>query len=668
MDTEKLTVLEIPYETMMDDYYRYVAENLPHVQHRYSTLGEWESAREEIKRNLFSSMGGLSDERTPLNARITGKVERGDYVIEKIVFESQPNFLVTSNLYLPRNASFPAPAVIHVHGHAREHGKRYELYQRVSIGLAKRGYVVFFIDASGHGERTPQGHSEGFAMLPGDIPLEGLQMWDNMRALDYLCTREEVDVQRIGCTGCSGGGNQTTYLSALDERIAVSAPVASVTLYKDLFFRGIGCACECVPNVLRYGEQDAVLGLIAPRPLLIAAGIRDSIFPIVGAREVYERVCSIYRLYDAEDRVAIAEEYVQHGYHKPMREAVYGWFDRWLMNRGDGCPQEEGEVIPEPPTEDTLNCFPGGSFPKDSETILTVYAKHLKQKPEPAMPKIPKCVQNWQDRLRGKIVDSVFGGYPPKNANMQVRFTESIKNDGYVVEKFFYVSEPGIIIPAILARPTGVEKPPVLFRCHVDGKKAALDATPVDEYLSQGVAVFAIGVRGTGETKADRRRITNNSIVLGKPLVGRWVWDILCGVDVLAQREDLDATKIVLWGENIAALTALFATGLDERISGVVCDKLLASYRAVASFSLPAEVFIPQILNYADIPQIAALIAPRSLCIVNPVNGENEPLPDETLNIAFSRTRDIYELLKAGSELTVTSGKAEVYVKSGLIG
>jgi len=666
MDTEKLTVLEIPYETMMADYYRYTAENLPHIQRRYSTLKEWESAREEIKRNFFASMGGLADERTPLNARIVGKVERGDYVIEKIVFESRPDFLVTSNLYLPRNALFPAPAVIHVHGHAREHGKRYELYQSVSIGLAKRGYVVFFIDASGHGERTPQGHSEGFAMLPGDIPLEGLQMWDNMRALDYLCTREEVDIQRIGCTGCSGGGNQTMYLSALDERIAVSAPVAAVTLYRDLFFRGIGCACECVPNVLRYGEQNAILGLIAPRPLLIAAGIRDSIFPIVGAREVYEKVCSIYQLYDAEDKIAIAEEYVQHGYHRPMREAVYGWFDKWLMHRGDGSPQEEGEVVPEPPTEDTLNCFQGGSFPKDSETIFTVYAKHLKQKPEPAMPKESENIQNWQDRLRSDIVDSVFGGFPPKSAGTKIKVTESVKNDGYVVEKLFYVSEPGIIIPAILARPTGVGKPPVLFRFHADGKKAALDATPVDEYLSQGVAVFAIDARGTGETKADRRVITNNSIVLGKPLVGQWVWDILRGVDVLARREDLDATRILLWGEGTAALAALFATGLDERLSGVACDKLLASYRAVASFSLPTEVFIPQILNYADIPQIAALIAPRSLYIANPVNGANEPVPDETLNTAFSATRDVYELLKAESELTVTSGKAEDYVRGAL--
>ena len=667
MDTEKLMVLETPYEAMMDDYYRYVAESLPHIQRHYSTLAEWESARQEIKRGLSSAMGGLSDERTPLNPRIVGRVEREDYVVEKIVFESRPNFPVTSNLYLPSHAAFPAPAVIHVHGHAREHGKRYELYQSVSIGLAKRGYVVFFIDASGHGERSPQGHNEGFAMLPGDLPLEGLQMWDNMRALDYLCTRGEVDVQRIGCTGCSGGGNQTMYLSALDERIAVSAPVAAVTLYKDLFFRGIGCACECVPNVLRYGEQDAILGLIAPRPLLIAAGIRDAIFPIVGAREVHDRLRSIYRLYGAADRLAIAEEYVQHGYHKPMREAVYGWFDRWLMKRGDGRPQEEGEVVPEPPTEDTLNCFPGGSFPPDSETILTVYAKHLKHKPEPVAPKATEKVQSWQDKLRGNIIGRVFGGFPPKSAGVKVRCTETIENDGYVIEKFFYVSEPNIITPAILARPIGVEKPSVLFSFHVDGKKAALEATPVDEYLSQGMAVFAIDARGMGETKADRRRITNNSIVLGKPLVGQWVWDILCGVDVLAAREDVDATKIVLWGDSTAALTALLATGLDERISGAVCDRLLASYRSVASLSLPTEVFIPQILNYADIPQIAALIAPRSLNLVNPVNGENEPLPEETFNIAFGWTRDVYELLRAESQLTITSGEAKACVDRALM-
>ena len=279
------------------------------------------------------------------------------------------------------------------------------------------------------------------------------------------------------------------------------------------------------------------------------------------------------------------------------------------------------------------------------------------------MPEESERVQDWQSQLRSDIADCVFGGLPRKSnsAGMKVGFAESSKNDGYLVEKFFYVSEPGIVIPAVLVRPTGAEKPPILFRFHADGKKSALDATPVDEYLARGVAVFAIDARGTGETEADRRIITNDSIVLGKPLISQWVWDILCGVDVLAQREYLDSTNITLWGEGTAALTALFAAGLDERISGVVCDKLLTSYRAITSFSLPTEVFIPQVLNYADIPQIAALVAPRSLYLVNPVNGENEPLPEGKLKIAFSRTSDVYELLNAESKLILTSGEAEAY-------
>ena len=654
MDTEKLTMLETPYETMMAEYYRYAAESLPHAQQNFTTLNEWESAKAKIRANLFASMGGLDIERTPLNPCIIGTVERDDYIIEKIVFESRPNFLVTSNLYLPREVEFPVPAVIHVHGHAREHGKRYPLYQSISIGLAKRGFVVFFIDASGHGERTPQGHSEGFAMLPGDLPIEGLQMWDNIRALDYLCAREEVDETRIGCTGCSGGGNQTTYLSALDDRIAVSAPVAAVTLYRDLFFRGIGCACECVPNVMRYAEEDGIIGLIAPRPLLICAGIRDSIFPIVGAREVYDRAREIYRLYDAEEKIAIAEEYVPHGYHQPMREAVYGWFDRWLKGRGDGKPQPEIGINPEPPEEDTLNCFPSGSWPSDTDTIFTVYSKHLTTKSEPSIPTDRDALTAWQNELRNRLMDKVFGGFPVRSP-LEARVVERIEEDGHICEKLLYVSEPGILIPALLLRPKNVDKPPVVFRLHPDGKAAAIEATPMDEYIQQGRAIFTIDQRGVGETQADRRIITNNSIILGKPLLGQWTWDVLRGLDILVAQDNMDASQISLWGEGATALVALFAAGLDDRCVETVCDKMLASYRLVESCDLPSEIFIPQILNYADIPQLAALIAPRSLRIIKPVNGHNEQLSDEASKSIFAWTQVMYAQLAAESNFRITS-------------
>ncbi len=123
MDTEKLTMLETPYETMMAEYYRYAAESLPHAQQNFTTLNEWESAKAKIRANLFASMGGLDIERTPLNPCIIGTVERDDYIIEKIVFESRPNFLVTSNLYLPREVEFPVPAVSYLHRHTRQTAK-----------------------------------------------------------------------------------------------------------------------------------------------------------------------------------------------------------------------------------------------------------------------------------------------------------------------------------------------------------------------------------------------------------------------------------------------------------------------------------------------------------------------------------------------------------------
>ena len=163
-------------------------------------------------------------EKTPLNARVTGVVERDAYKIEKVIFESRPNFPVTANLYMPKGRTLPAPGVVGSCGHSAN-GKALEAYQSFAQGLARLGYVCLIFDPIGQGERlqyvtadfkprrgTGSGehrHAGDQQFLTGEF-FGAWRAWDGIRALDYLLTRPEVDATRVGITGNSGGGTMTT--------------------------------------------------------------------------------------------------------------------------------------------------------------------------------------------------------------------------------------------------------------------------------------------------------------------------------------------------------------------------------------------------------------------------------------------------------------------------
>src|SRR5579872_3900241 len=282
------------------------------------TLDDLARRRAYLREVMVRDLGGFPD-RTPLNARVTGTLDRGDYRIEKIIFESQPRFYVTANLYVPKTGQPPYPAVLYPLGHELG-AKSHTAWQITLASLAKKGYVALAWDPIGQGERI-QMYDEDFEdskvrASTTEHTIQGIQclligdhiarytIWDGMRALDYLLSRPEVDSTRIACTGNSGGGTHTAYLSALDDRIKVAMPSCYITSWRRLLESlGPQDAEQCLPPWIGQGldHGDFVLAF-APKPFLILSGIRD-FFPINGARETYQEEQHVYSVMGAPDKL-----------------------------------------------------------------------------------------------------------------------------------------------------------------------------------------------------------------------------------------------------------------------------------------------------------------------------------------------------------------------------
>ena len=273
-------------------------------------------------------------EKSPLKARIFGRVSKGDYSIEKVFFESYPGFYVTGNLYRPVGKEGPFPGILTPHGHwayGRLENQSLSSVPGRSINLARQGYVVFAYDMLGYNDsRQVKDHrrplDRSFSLW--GIGWLGIQLWNSIRSVDFLQSLPDVDPDRLGCTGASGGGTQTFLLTAVDDRIKVSAPVNMISHY----MQG-GCICENQPNLRLDTNNMEIAALMAPRPLLMVSASGD--WTRETPRVEFPAVQSIYRLLGAGHKVQTMQTMAEHNFNRESREAVYAWFGRWLLGETD---------------------------------------------------------------------------------------------------------------------------------------------------------------------------------------------------------------------------------------------------------------------------------------------------------------------------------------------
>ena len=608
------------------------------------------AARRKLVRTKISESIGAFPERTPLNPRITGAIDRGDYRIEKVIFESQPQFFVTGSLYLPKTGSPPYPAILYPLGHERG-GKSNATWQQMLGSLARRGYVAFAWDPLGQGERKqffdPDWNDSKFfsstvehtelgtqCMLIGDA-IARYTIWDGIRALDYLLSRPEVDASRVGVTGNSGGGTHTSYLSALDDRIKVAAPSCYINSWRVLLDAlGPQDGEQVFPGWLGAGmDFPDFIYSFAPKPFLVLSAIRD-FFPIGGVRESFAEAHHVYEALGIGDKLQKVEADDGHGYSKPRRQAAYRWFARWLKSQeDDGAEQDvpiaRAEELWASPTGQVSTSFHG-------EDVFSLNLKRYEA-----------VKRNRPAFTLGKVRD--LAAFDPGKGDLMVTGYGILNRAGYRIEKLTYESEPGILIPALLYIPEGrAARLPAILYADGEGKQAS--APEAERLVHKGFMVLSVDLRGVGETRPALEihddffryfgdyNSAETAILLAKTLVGMRAGDIARGFSLLQARADVDASNLAGIGKGAAAVAMLHAAALDPRIRKVALEGMPVSYDSIATHRIHRKMFeqiVPSALKFYDLPDLAGSLSPRQVWIIDAVNPVGQVIPAGQIRSAY---------------------------------
>ena len=602
------------------------------------TRQQAEERQKIVRQKILRLIGGLPETRGPLNVRRSGALEREGYRIEKIIYESLPKFYVPANVYVPTRATPPFPAILMPVGHGVD-GKAGQ--RQIAVGLALKGFVVLAYDPVGQGERVQyfdpdlrasrvggptaeHSHASGHTMLIGDN-VARYRIWDGMRGIDYLVERSDVDRERIGCTGCSGGGTLTTYISALDERVKAAAPACYITSWRELLARlGPQDAEQSFPGFLAEGLDMAdYIELFAPKPWLILSTIGDY-FPLEGARQTWEEARRWYRLYGAADRIGWHVGPGGHGTPQPSREAIYEWFQRWLQ-KGEGDPAEPAAAI-DPPH--ALIVTTTGQV-ADSLGGETVFSLNKRRAADLILSK--RTVTAADVRALASITVQPGGPPPP------IRSHRRIVRDGYSIEVVSFEVERDLAVSGLILAPeTAGVKPAMLVLDSRSRQAIAAPGGDLEQMVRAGYLVLAILPRGMAETAAAGRNpvlgdyaLAMRAAVVGRNLAGMRAEDVIRAVDYLVSRPEVDRGRIHAFGQGEAAVPLLHAAYLDGRIGRLILQEALASWRAAVDRPVHRGLYsvaIPGVLRKYDLDDLAAALAPRRVTILNPLDALGKPI------------------------------------------
>lgn len=611
---------------------RHFSRQLDRRPGAYSTAEDWRRRAAEVRADVLSCLAlDPLPERVPLDVQITGTLERDGYRISRLYWQTFPEVYASGYLYEPTGVEGPFPAVLSPHGHWPL-GARDPKVQERNIFLAKQGYVVLTPD-------TVHAHD-----LPSGVSPLSVMTWNNIRALDYLCEREDVDAERMGATGASGGGQQTMYLMAVEDRLAVAAPVAMICYFEHIISNNDSAHCWCnhVPGIMRATDMPEMAACFAPKPALFLSVSGD--WTAHFQQEEYPTLKALYDLFDAGDHIAEQRWDWEHDYHQPMQEVVVRWLNRWLKDED----REEARPPVEPESEESLLALDG---PPPREGLVwgcrapveewnRALAAYFRARARPAPP----------DELRARLRD--FCGLDLGSRAPVVREVGTETLGFAAIRQLALDSEDGVILPMLDVRSAMADvTEQVLVVAHSRGKAALFqDGRPVpwlQEHLVWGNRVIAVDVRFRGELgnpwpgpgfdphqrEPDQYAgVTWNGIIFGEPETVLAVRDLKAVMDYAAATSE--GAHIVLVGAGDLGLAALITGVLDKRVYEVHAD-VPGTYRALTgqgeepvSGALP---LVPGLLRVADVDEIASLLAPRVLVLAgNPKSAD------------FTRTLEAY--------------------------
>jgi dienelactone hydrolase len=606
------------------------------------------AAYQTYLRSEFADRLGEFPDRTPLNAQVVGRIPASGYRIEKLILESQPAHYVTALLYVPEGQG-PFPAVVVPSGHSAT-GKAADYNQLVCMLLARHGIAALAYDPIGQGERSqflneagkPRYNSttEHTLVGAGCIPLgrntATFRIWDGMRMIDYLASRPDIDPQRIGATGCSGGGTLTSYLMALDDRVACAAPSCYITSFRRLI-ETIGPQ-DAEQNI--FGQLDAGLDhadyllLRAPRPTLILASTHD-FFDIAGTWDSFRQAKRFYTRLGYPERVEMIELDARHGYPRPQREAMLRWMQRWLQQRDAAAVEPELEPRP---VEDLL-CTPQGQVMRlpgaRSVADLNAELNERYAAQRRALWEVPDVGIGRVRQLTGiRTVDEL--------PEVRHRVVATTQRSGYRLDKVALEVESGITLPGLLAVPEKRSGRVVLYLDGA-GKHSALDeASEAQRRVRAGDVVLALDLRGLGETGSSTANLWGGdwkdyflAYLLGKSLVAMRAEDTLASARWLGRQygDAQGSGRVEVIARGVPGVPALHAVALQRDLfEGLTLVGTLESWSGLVRNPTAAGHLANTVhgaLRVYDLPDLVQACgqkpSPVRVQVVDPVRADAAP-------------------------------------------
>jgi dienelactone hydrolase len=579
---------------------------------------ELEALQDSLRRTFFRLIGGLPAKSGDPRVVKTGRIESDNYFVEKLAYESFPGYHVTALLYRPTTITAPVPGILSPCGHS-EVGKAAEPYQTLHINLARRGFVVLTYDPVGQAERSQfwdaaRGRSRfdlacgEHAVLGNPLYLLGsnlarFRIWDGMRGIDYLTSLPEVDPKRVGCVGNSGGGNLTAYITALDPRVTAAAICCYITTQPRRMRNRIQDDPSADPEQDVFGflsegiDHAGLLALCAPRPTLLGTA-RFDFFPIEGARESFDEAKRLYTVAGAADRIARVEAPEKHGLSLVIREAVYGWFGRWLADRDDPAGAREMPVRPR--TADELRVSADGQVNRAfrSRPLLPLALEEFRRTAAPQRKTLAELLHLDPDRATPRVTEIAEG--PAEALVILINGNEA---------------------------PDWREQPQLLRALGGAGHAIAV----VDP---RGAGARRLNLTTRRGSYADpisgvEENVAYNAFLVGESLLGLRVSDVVSAVRGLAVRRR--PRRILLCGRCDSALVACFAAAVEPAVNGVAVEEMLCSVLPLFSaegYALNAASVLPGLLrDFGDIPEVLAQVAPRRVLIAAGIGDGPGRLP-----------------------------------------
>jgi len=699
----KISAQEI---TPLFDYWKYYSEDANALYHHLTGIAlerldtrkaaiarlkngeDWLDRQKAVRGKLDKIIGGFP-EKTPLNPRITGKITGDGFTVEKVIYESIPGFYVTAALFIPDNLRGKAPAVLYCSGHTFE-SFRSPVYQHMIINLVKKGCVVLAFDPIGQGERlqyldengqksifsTPtheHSYPGGQCFISGNS-LARYMIWDGIRSVDYLLTRPEVDPDRLGITGRSGGGTQSAYVAAFDPRIRVTAPECYITSFEYLF-KSIGPqdAEQNFPGFLE-NELDLadLLEVRAPKPALIISTTRD-FFSIQGARDTYQEVKKAYTILGVPDLIDMSEDDAEHETTLKNREKLYAFFKEYLGFPGNTTDQQVKIFDP----EELRVTSTGQVIPEmNGETIFSLN-KNESEELLATLESDRKTGNLTEEKLKERLVQCA--GYTPPENSLSPVFSGRIIYDDYQLEKYLLPGGGDYYLPTLILKPKKgrLEKAVIIY--NPEGKAAELENDSLAVWLvKKGYQVIIPDIAGFGELgpgyltgDAYMEHTSYNQwfagILTGKSPLGLRVADMKQVLDFIHGDHSMQNDHIYAIARGVLTSDLLHAASLIGNVERIALIDPLVSYQAMVFNPRYHPKFIqsavPGSIGQYDLPDLASHLAPKKLLMVDVCDQNGEIIADINSREELQWIQDIYRQGRSASSLEIKKSGGESYEK-----